>query len=89
MLPIVDNYHSAIESLLKRGQYVMQYEDPISSYWCEMCGKDTYLTVHFYYRKLDNDKCFSNGYYFVTNRTLKLSDILMEQRKIKLEKILK
>lgn len=64
-------------------------EDPNSSYWCKKYGKDTYLTVIFFYQKLDNEKCYSNGYYYTTSRTFKLGDILMEQRKIKLEKILK
>jgi len=42
-----------------------------------------------YFDKINDKNCFPSGYFYTTNRTLKLSDILFEYRTKKLEIVVK
>ena len=50
-------------------------------------GNDIYISVKLYYEKLNDKTCFSNGYHYTTGRIVKLSDIIMYKRFLKLKKL--
>jgi hypothetical protein len=50
-------------------------------------GKKDYIIADIYSNKLNNERCFENGYMHHTSRTLRLNDFLLQKRKYKLNKI--
>ena len=102
-MKIVDGDIEIIRNLLDNGRYFLNDKFPAHKkpfgddewiinkvYFASRYRDDTkkYLKVDVFSCKLNNERCFKNGYLYTTTRSLKKEDLLMQRRKSKINKLL-
>ena len=99
----IDGDIEIVRNLLENGRYFLNDKFPAHKkpfgddewmidkiYFSYRYRNDTkkYLKVDIFSCKLDNERCFKNGYLYTTSRTLKKEDLILQRRKLKINKLL-
>ena len=101
-MKILDGDLEIIRELLENGQYYINNRFPAHKkpfgddewiidkvYFDTRYRDDTkkYLKVNIFSCKLNNKRCFKNGYLYNTTRSLKKEDLIIQRRKKKINKL--